>query len=390
MAGEPLPAAGCDARNVGHVLEELSMKRRDVLKSLPGIGAAALIASPAVAQSAPKLNWRLVSAFPKSLDTLYGGAVYFAKIVAEATDNNFIIQPFGAGEIVPGGGAVIDAVSAGTVEMCNACSYYAIGKDPTFTFGTVLPFGLNPRQMNAWLSAGDGNKMLNEFYAGFNLYGLPAGNSGVQMGGWFRKEIKSVDDLKGLKFRVGGLAGRILQKLGVVPQMLAGGDVYPALERGTIDAVEWSGPYDDEKLGFHKVAKYYYYPGWWDGGTVISAMFNLKHWNDLPSSYKAILAAAAAETNTWMQAKYDAENPAALRRLVAAGALLRPFSNEVMDASFNAATEVYAEIGASNAAFKKMLDSMISFRGDQYLWWQVAEYSFDSYLIRARQAQQRK
>jgi TRAP-type mannitol/chloroaromatic compound transport system substrate-binding protein len=280
-------------------------------------------------------------------------------------------------------------VSAGTVEACHTCSYYAIGKDPTFTFGTCLPFGLNPRQMNAWLQFGGGNTLLNEFYAQYNMYSLPAGNSGVQMGGWFRKEINSVEDLRGLKFRVGGLAGRILQKLGVVPQMLAGGDVYPALERGTIDAVEWSGPYDDEKLGFHKVARYYYYPGWWDGGTVISVMFNLARWNELPAAYKAVLTAAAGEANVWMQAKYDAENPAAIRRLVAAGAQLRAFNNTVMDASYKAAMDTYAEISSTNPAFKKMLDSYVAFRADQYLWWQVAEYSFDSYLIRARHAQAR-
>lgn len=269
-------------------------------------------------------------------------------------------------------------------------SYYAIGKDPSFTFGTTLPFGLNPRQMNAWLTIGGGNQMLNEFYAQHNLYGLPAGNSGVQMGGWFRKEIKTVADLQGLKFRVGGLAGRILQKLGVVPQMLAGGEVYAALERGTIDAVEWSGPYDDEKLGLNKVARYYYYPGWWDGGTVISVMANLARWNELPNAYKSIFAAAAAETNMWMQAKYDAENPAALVRLVAAGAQLRPFSSDVMDASYKAASETYAEIAEGNATFKKMLNSLTSFRREEYLWWQVAEYSFDTHQIRARQQESRK
>ena len=239
------------------------MKRREFLMSGAAAAAAtATLAAPAIAQSAPKMSWRLVSAFPKSLDTLYGGAERLGQHVAEATDGQFQIQPFAAGEIVPGGGAVIDAASANTVECCHTCSYYAIGKDPTFAFGTCIPFGLNSRQAQAWTMFG-GNDMLNAFYEGFNLYSMPAGNTGVQMGGWFRNELNTVDDLKGVKFRVGGLAGNILSRLGMVPQQLGGGEVYAALERGTIDAVEWTGPYDDEKLGFQKVAKFYYYPGWW-------------------------------------------------------------------------------------------------------------------------------
>ncbi|MEN5084450.1 TRAP transporter substrate-binding protein DctP [Bosea sp. TWI1241] len=352
------------------------MKRRTLLTGAAA-AAAAPIASPAIAQSAPSIKWRLVSAFPKSLDTLYGGSVHLAKRVAEATDGRFEIQPFAAGEIVPGGGAVIDAASTGTVECCHTCSYYAIGKDPTFAFGTCIPFGLNARQTTAWLQFGGGNEMLNAFYEKFNLYGMAAGNTGVQMGGWFRKEINTVEDLKGVKFRVGGLAGNILLKLGVVPQQIGGGDLYASLERGTIDAAEWTGAYDDEKLGLSKVAKYYYYPGWWDQGTVISLMINNGKWQELPAAYKAILSDACAETNAWMQAKYDYENPPALKRLIAAGAQLRAFSPAIMSASYKAAEETFAEISARNPTFKATLAAMMEFRAASSLWWQVSELPYD-------------
>ncbi|MBL8568546.1 MAG: TRAP transporter substrate-binding protein [Phreatobacter sp.] len=359
------------------------MKRRQFVEGA-GLGlAATAVASPAVAQSMPEVRWRLTSSFPKSLDTLYGVSEVFAKRVAEITDNRFIIQPFAAGEIVPGLQA-LDAVSNGTVEACHTASYYYVGKDPTFTFGTALPFGLNPRMQNAWFIEGGGTDLLNEFYKGHNVRAVACGNTGTQMGGWFRKEIRTVGDLNGLKFRVGGFAGRILTKLGVVPQQIAGGDIYPALEKGTIDAAEWVGPYDDEKLGFAKVAPFYYYPGWWEGGAQLQTMANIAKWDALPKHYKAAFDAAAYQAGTWMQAKYDAANPAALRRLVAAGTQLRPFSVEILEACFKAANEVYTEVSAQNAWFKRVLDHTVAFRNEEYLWFQVAEYSFDSFMIRMR------
>jgi len=359
------------------------MKRRQFLQAA-GLGAAATtVAAPAIAQSMPDLKWRLQSGFPKSLDTIYGAAETFAKYVSEATDGKFQVQPFAASEIV-GMPQIVDAVGNGTVEMSHTCSYYYFGKDPTFSIGTAIPFGLNSRQMNAWLYHGGGNDLLNEFYAKHNLYGLPGGNTGVQMGGWFRKEIKTVADLQGLKFRIAGIAGQVLAKLGVVPQQIAGGDIYPALERGTIDAAEWVGPYDDERLGFNKVAPFYYYPGFWEGGPTIHFLFNNGKFKELPRNYQSIVQAAAVAANMDMQAKYDARNPAALRRLVGAGAQLRPLSNEILDASYKAANEVYEETSAKNPDFKKILDSYRSFRGEEYLWFQVAEYTFDTFMIRAR------
>jgi TRAP-type mannitol/chloroaromatic compound transport system substrate-binding protein len=212
----------------------------------------------------------------------------------------------------------------------------------------------------------------------------PCGNTGTQMGGWFRKEIKTVADLSGLKMRIGGIAGQVLAKLGVVPQQIGGGDIYPSLEKGTIDAAEWIGPYDDEKLGFNKVAPYYYYPGFWEGGLMVHSLTNLEKWNALPKHYQAVLANANANANSYMQARYDLQNPGALKRLVAGGTQLRPFSNEVLEASLKATNTLWAEISAKNADFKKSIEAMQAYRNDEYLWWQVAEYTFDSFQIRSR------
>ena len=359
------------------------MKRREFLKTA-GVGlAASTIAAPAIAQSMPELKWRLTSSFPKSLDTLWGGAELFVKSVAEATDNKFQIQPFAAGEIVPGLQAA-DAVTNGTVEMCQTASYYFVGKDPTFALPSAVPFGLNTRQQNAWQYHHGGIELANEFFKKYNIYGLPAGNTCCQMGGWFRKEIKEPSDFNGLKFRIGGFAGRVLAKLGVVAQQIAGGDIYPALEKGTIDAAEWVGPYDDEKLGFQKVAPYYYYPGWWEGATQIHHFFNIEKWNQLSPTYKSIVRMASDQANVWMAAKYDAANPGALKRLVAGGAQLKPFTPNVLDACLKASLDVYKEVSATNADFKKIWENIWAFRSDEYLWWQVAEYTYDTYIIRTR------
>ncbi len=361
--------------------ERKTIARRRVLLAGGGLAASA-IAAPAIAQSAPSLKWRLTSSYPKSLDAIYGTAEIFAKAVAEASDNKFQIQVFGPGEIVPGLQA-LDAVTNGTVEMTQTASYYYFGKDPTFALATAVPFGLNSRMQNAWMFCGGGIDLFNEFFKSYKVYGLPAGNTGCQMGGWFRKEIKKVADLKGLKMRVGGFAGAALAKLGVVPQQIAGGDIYPALERGTLDACEWVGPYDDEKLGFVKVAPNYYYPGWWEGGATLHHFINLAKWESLPAGYKSLLLTASQMANNWMQAKYDQGNPLALRRLVAAGAKLHPFSQEIMEASYKASNELYAETCAKNPRFKKIYDAMVAFRADQYLWWRVAEYTFDTFQIRS-------
>ncbi|TVT48184.1 MAG: twin-arginine translocation signal domain-containing protein [Denitromonas halophila] len=355
------------------------MERRSFLKKT-GVGiAAGAVAAPAIAQGLPEIQWRLASSFPKSLDTIYGAAEVFQARVAAATGGKFQIRVFAGGEIVPAF-SVMDAVKDGTVECGHTASYYFFGKDPAFALDTAVPFGLNAREFNAWFMHGGGGELLREFFAGYNIMNFPMGNTGAQMGGWFRKEIKSVKDLDGLKFRVGGFAGKVMSKLGTVPQQIPGGDIYPSLEKGTIDAAEWVGPYDDEKLGFQKVAQFYYYPGWWEGGPSLSLYINQDKWKALPDEYKAIVEAAAAEANVDMMAKYDAKNPDSLKRLVAGGAKLRPFPRDVMDACYKAAQEVYAETTAASPAFKKIYEHMVKFRDDQNLWHSVSEGNFDRFM----------
>jgi TRAP-type mannitol/chloroaromatic compound transport system substrate-binding protein len=359
--------------------------RRKVLIGTATAAAAAPLAAPAIAQTSPELRWRLTSSFPKSLDTIFGAAEIFAKVVAEMTDNRFIIQVFAGGEIV-GGLQAADEVGRGTVEVCHTASYYYWGKDPTFALATGVPFGLNYRMQNAWMYEGGGIDLMNAFYAKHNLFGLPGGNTGAQMGGWFRKEINTPDDWKGLKIRIGGIGGAVMARLGAVPQQIAGGDVYTALEKGTIDAAEWVGPYDDEKLGFHRVARNYYYPGWWEGQAVLHFLFNLEKWNGLPKKYQTILKCAAQTANTVMMARYDMQNPGALRRLVKAGAVLKPFSEKVLDACYRATNEVYADICSKNPEFKTVYEAMTAVRSEEYLWFQLSEHTNDTYMM----IQQRK
>jgi len=358
------------------------MKRREFLKAAGvGVAASTAVAAPAIAQSMPTIKWRMPTSWPKSLDTIYGAAEVMCKAVGDATDGKFTIQPFAGGEIVPGL-QVVDAVQNGTVEIGHTASYYYFGKDPTFAFGTSVAFGPSARLNQGWFTLGGGKEVLNEFYKKYNCMALLAGNTGCQMGGWFRKEINTVDDLKGVKMRIGGFPGRVLQKLGAVPQQIAAGDIYPALEKGTIDAAEWVGPYDDEKLGFYKVAPHYYYPGWWEGGSMLFAFVNLDKWNALPKYYQAVLEQAGHYANTVTMAKYDEVNPHALRRLLANGVKLHGFSPAIMEACFKSAKELHSEIAATNEPFKKVYESMTNFSNNGYQWFQVAELGYDSFMVR--------
>ena len=370
------------------------MQRRSFLKKA-GLGLAAgaaaapgLVSAQAPAAGLPTVTWRMAGSWPKSLETLYGGMVEISKRVGEATGGKFNIKVFAGGEIV-GPLQVLDAVQNGTVECGHTAAYYYFGKDPTFALSCAVPFGPNSRQQNAWMYHGGGKELLREFYKTYNVMQFAAGNTGAQMGGWFRKEIKTLADLKGLKYRISGYAGLALAKLGVVPQQIGGGDIYPALEKGTIDAAEWVGPYDDEKLGFYKVAKYYYYPGWWEGGPELDLLVNIKSWEALPKEYQAILESACAEANISMLAKYDTLNPPALKRLLANGVQLRPFSNEMMAACYKAASEVAEEISAKNANFKKVYDAMVKFRNEQVQWFSIAENRYDNFMIAAERLSQR-
>ena len=339
----------------------------------------AALATPALAQSQPEIRWRLTSSFPNTLDTIFGGAKSLSDTVKALTGGRFTIDVFPAGELVPGLSA-LDAVQDGTVEACHTAAYYYVGKDPTFAIGATIPFGLNARQQNAWLYQGGGNDLYNAFLADYGVIGVPVGNTGVQMGGWFRKEINSVADLDGLKMRIAGLAGRVLEPLGVVPQQLAGGDIYPALERGTIDATEWIGPYDDEKLGFYQVAPYYYYPAFWEGGLTVHFMFNKEQYEALPDEYKVALQTAAAAANTNMLAQYDVKNMSAIRSLVGKGVQLRPLPRDILNASYDSAMALYARLNEENPKWKAIYEPWSQFRSQTYEWFRVAEYSYDTYV----------
>ena len=363
------------------------MDRRRFIASGAAGAAVATVAAPHVANAQPRVRWRCPGSFPKSLDTLYGTQEHICRRVSEITDGAFQIQPFAAGELVPAL-QVLDAVGTGSVEIGYSAPYYYNGKDPSLAFGSVVPFGLNARQQYSWWHNGGGAELMAPVFRDQGVHNIMAGNTGAQMGGWFRKEIRSVEDLRGLKFRIAGYAGDVLGKLGAVAQQLGGSDIYPALERGVIDGAEWVGPYDDEKLGFQRVAQYYYYPGWWEPSASLSMMVNLRAWEGLPAHFKAALETACHEGINYMMGRYDAQNPPALRRLIAAGTQLRPFPRDVIAACYRATQELFAELGARNARFKEIHTQWDAFRRDQQTWFRVVEDSYSNSVAQV-QAQQR-
>ena len=354
------------------------MDRRSLIKQAGLAGVLAAGVAPAVHAQAT-VRWRLASSFPKSLDTIFGAADVFARHVKAMSGGKFEVSVHAAGEIMPAFG-VVDGVQQGSIELCHTAPYYFFGKDETFALGCAIPFGLNSRQMTAWMFEGNGLKLMREFYAKYNIVNFPGGNTGSQMGGWYRKEIKSLADIKGMKMRIGGFGGKVLERIGGVPQNIPGGDIYPALEKGTIDSAEWVGPYDDLKLGFNKVAPYYYYPGWWEGGPELDFFINNKAFDALPAEYKAIVEAASAAAHVDMQAKYDARNPAALKQLVGAGTKLRAFPKDVMSAAFKASMEFYEELNTKNESWKKVYADYSKFRAEQNLWFRFTEAGFDGFM----------
>ena len=355
------------------------MERRRFIKHAGIAGILAAGVAPAAHAQGAAVRWRLASSFPKSLDALFGTSEVFAKLVGAMSGGKFTITTHPAGELIPAFG-VVDGVQNGTVECAHTAPYYFFGKDETFALGTAIPFGLNSRQLTAWMYEGNGLKLMREFYRSYNIINFPMGNTGAQMGGWYRKEIKSLANMKGLKMRIAGLTGKVFERLGSVPQQIPGGEVYSALEKGTIDATEFVGPYDDQKLGFYKVAPHYYYPGWWEGGAQVDLYVNTKSYEALPAEYKAMLEAAASHAHVVMQAVYDARNPAALKQLVSSGAKLHRFPKDVMDAAFKQSMALYSELSAKNPKWKKVYEDYARFRADQNLWFRFSEASFDNFM----------
>ena len=355
-------------------------RSRRALLGAAAAAAPAALAAPAIAQTLPEVRWRLASAFPRTLDVLYGNADRIAARVAALTEGRFRIQVFQAGEIVPAL-QVLDAVQAGTIEAGHTPVYYYIGKDPSFAFFTALPFGLTTRMLTAWLTQGGGNALAAELFRDYGLVGIPCGDTGAQMGGWFRNEIRSLQDLQGLKFRISGLAGQVFQRLGAVPTQMAAGDIYPALERGVLDAVEFVGPHDDEKLGFVRVARNYYAPGFWEPGARVHFLAGQRAWEALPQPYREALEVACGEQNAEMTARYDHLNPQALRRLVAAGAQLRFWPRDILQAAWREAHGLYEEMSSRNERFRRIWNAYRAYRDEEYQWFRVAENSFDNFAF---------
>ncbi len=346
------------------------------LGGLAGVFAAGI--APAV-HAASIVRWRLASSFPRPLDTIYGGAETFARKVSEMSGGRFQVDVYPAEELMPAL-AVVDGVEHGTIDACHTASYYFFEKNEAFAVGAAIPFGMNSRQLTAWMYEGNGLSLTREFFAGYNAVNFPCGNTGAQMGGWFRKEILAVEDLQGLKFRIGGFGGRVIQRLGAIPLNIPAGEIYTALETGRIDAAEWIGPYDDYRLGFYKVAPYYYYPGWWEGSLQLDLLVNQKAYNALTTEHKAMVDAASTYAHVDMQARYDARNPHALKQLVGAKAKVLAFPKPVLDASYQAALDVYRDLDDSNPEWKKLYADYRTFQKDQLLWARFAEARFDSYM----------
>ncbi len=351
---------------------------RGAVVGTSGAVMAAQLSAPAVAKGNPEISWQLVSSFPGSLEIIHDVARVFVKFVAEASDNRFKIK------IVPRAslGKNLDAANAvtkGRVEIAHTSSGFYWAKDPTFALGGGLPFGLNSRQMNAWILEGGGAELMDSFYAKHNIYAIAAGSTGCQMGGWWRDEIKTLKQLDGKKLLSSGYATKIMEKLGLDPQVNESADIVKAFKSGRLDAIEWVGPYDDEKLGLYKASKNYYYPGWWAPGPMLHMFINRAKWDTVPKFYQTMLQGAGQAANAAMLARYDAKNPAALKRMLRKGVQLRAFPKEIMMAGFEAAEKTYAQTASTNAGFKKVFDNWHQFRADQYLWSQVAELGMDAF-----------
>ncbi|HMO52483.1 MAG TPA: TRAP transporter substrate-binding protein [Kiritimatiellia bacterium] len=365
------------------------MKRRTfITRALPlAAGAAALpgcapsqTEGPAVITQ-PRIQWRMASSFPRSLDILYGAAEYFAARVSALTGGKLTIRLYPAGEIVPGH-QVLDAVQQGTVQCGQTASYYYTGKHEALAFDTCVPFGLTTRQQFAWMYQGGGLELIREILADFNIISFPAGSTGAQMGGWFRRDIRSAGDLNGLKMRIPGLGGEVMSRMNVTVQLLSGAEVYLALERGAIDAVEWVGPHDDEKLGFHNIIKNYYYPGWWEPGAMLSHYVHKPSWERLPVDYQEAVAAACAETSAWMTAAYDAKNPEALARLLTQGVILKRFPDDVMTQAEKISEQLLREKADAQPAYRKVYEAWNAFREQSRRWFATAEFAQMDFALR--------
>jgi TRAP-type mannitol/chloroaromatic compound transport system substrate-binding protein len=361
-----------------------AMKRREFLKKSGTVAAAAVAVAAGCAKPVEQkkakvektYEWKMVTTWPPNLPVLQTGAVRFAQRVEEATGGRIKIKVFAGGELVPPLG-VFDAVSDGTVEVGSGAAYYWAGKVPAAQWFTTVPFGLNAQGINAWFYSGGGLELWEEVYAPFNLVPRPQGNTGVQMGGWFRKEMNTLADYKGLKMRIPGLGGKIVAKAGGTVVLLPGGEIFTSLERGVIDATEWVGPMHDLRMGFYKAAKYYYYPGWHEPGTCLEVIFNKKVYDELPRDLQLTLDAVAAETNMWSLCEFEAGNGAALQELISQHNVnLVRFPESLLEDLRELAAETLEEEASKDAESRKVHEAFKKFRAQVGVWGSISESAY--------------
>jgi TRAP-type mannitol/chloroaromatic compound transport system substrate-binding protein len=370
----------------------MTIERRDFLKKAGagalGVGALGACgggqAGPAVdagGVQGPKVSWRMQTSFSPTMDLLHGSGVRIGERVEALTGGNFTIRVYSAGEIVPGL-QVMDAVMQGTLQCGLTSGYYYIGKHPALAFDTAIPFGLTTRQTLAWLDHGGGLDLINKIYAEFGILSIPASTTGGQMGGWFRQPVNSLAELAGQRMRIPGIGGEIMSRLGVTVQTLAGPDIYPALERGAIDATEWVGPYDDEKLGLQQIAKYYYYPGWWEPGVNIGLLISQAAYDDLPPAYQQVLWSVCGDTFGWSLSAYDAGNPPAMQRLVDNDhVVVSRYADDILAAAWRESAAYLDELASGNAEFKQILDSYRAFRTMQWKYAGGNELTYQTWVL---------
>jgi len=354
------------------------MKRRSFLKKI-GLGTVATgtaLGGLSTAEAANRHNWKLVTTWPPNFPVFMDGVKRFAKDVKRMSRGELNIQVFAGGELIPAL-QTFDAVSQGSVQMGHGAAYYWAGKIPAAQFFTAVPFGMNAQGMNAWLYSGGGLKLWRDLYAPHNLVPFPMGNTGVQMGGWFRKPIKSLADLKGLKMRIPGLGGKVIAKAGVNPVLLPGGEIYTALERGTIDATEWVGPYHDLRLGLYRAAKHYYYPGWHEPGPTLELTINKTAWEGLPKHLQLIVENAATASNLWMLSEFEAKNLEALDTLKNKYKVkVEEFPQDVISTLRTLTTQTLEEESDKDATFKKIYQAYQDFSKGNSAWNEISEAAY--------------
>jgi TRAP-type mannitol/chloroaromatic compound transport system substrate-binding protein len=354
------------------------MKRRKVLTAAGALAIAACAQEKQSGDLAPadtRFNWKMVTSWPPNFPGVGSGVVRLAKFIEAASGGRLRITVYAAGELIPPF-EVFDAVSRGTAEMGHGAAYYWKGQEEAAQFFTAMPFSMTAQEMNGWLYYGGGLELYRELYAPHDLIPFPAGSTGTQMGGWFNKEINTLADLQGLKMRIPGLGGEVLKRAGGTPVTLPGADIFTALQTGSIDATEWIGPYNDVSFGFHKAARYYYYPGWQEPGPILECIVNREAFDALPDDLRAIVELACSASNDQITAEYTARNASSLQQLKNEGQIeIRPFPDDVLRQLNNLTDEVVAELAALDSMAERINDSFQTYRKTVAQWTRISEHA---------------